>query len=79
MKLQIIKTFQLAQPEPWKPHWRFTKDQILETDNEYLIDRLLVLGYAKVVGKRGPKTAKEETRKEHKTPKNKAHITPKTK
>lgn len=51
MKLKIKKTFRLANPVVSKPHWHFTKDQVLDTDNEYLIDRLLNLKCADILDK----------------------------
>lgn len=71
MKLKITKTFDLANPEVWLPHWRFTKDQVLETDNEYLIDRLLILKTAKILDKKNVKKQPVAENKMQETPKNK--------
>ena len=51
MKLKINKTFKLANPIVSIPHWQFTEGQILDTDNEYLIDRLLNLKCADILDK----------------------------
>ncbi len=75
MLLKISKTFDLARPEPWRPHWSFTKDEVFETDNEYLIDRLLTLGAAKILDKKNNVVAETVVSKAHATPKNKA-LTP---
>ncbi|MCK5017305.1 MAG: hypothetical protein KAS32_09545 [Candidatus Peribacteraceae bacterium] len=51
MKVQLTKHLLLANPVPSKPHWRFAKDQIITTDDEYLINRLLELKCAKILDK----------------------------
>ena len=51
MKLKIIKNIVLANPEVYLPHWVFTKGDIFDTDNEYLIDRLLQLNGTKILEK----------------------------
>lgn len=43
MKLQILKTFNLANPKVSRPHWKFKEGQVIETDNAYLSSRLLEL------------------------------------
>lgn len=63
MKLKIKKTFLLAQPEVAKPHWSFKEGEILDTDNEYLIDRLLILKCADIVDKNNSKMMSEHENK----------------
>lgn len=66
MKLKLLKAFRMARPKVWEPQWTFTKDQEIETDDEYLIDQLLTLKVAKILDK-----SLESETKQHLTPKNK--------
>jgi len=79
MKLKILKDFRLAQPETWLPHWSFKADEIIDTNNEHLIDRLLHYKAADIlekVSESKPEKEKKVTKrtKSHKTPKNKMYI-----
>jgi len=40
MKLKIIKNIVLANPAVSLPHWFFKKDEIIDTEDNYLITRL---------------------------------------
>ena len=63
MLLKITKDMLLAQPEVWKPHWQFVEGQELQTDNEYLINRLIELKVAKIVDKTDKKTVQKKVSK----------------
>lgn len=60
MKLELKRTFKLARPQVWLPHWEFKEGQILVTDDEYLIDRLLQLNVAKIIDKEAKEQSSEE-------------------
>jgi hypothetical protein len=59
-KLKISKTFSLANRIMSEPHWHFTKDQVIETDNAYLIKRLGELKVAKEVDEKREEKVKEK-------------------
>lgn len=46
-KLKINKTMSLAKRMISEPHWHFTKGEVIETDDQYLIKRLTDLKVAK--------------------------------
>ena len=59
MKLKITRTIKVANPTVSKPHYCFSKEQLLDTDNEYLITTLLDNNFAK-------KAKEEKMKGEHK-------------
>ena len=77
MKLKILNDFKLAKPETWMKPWDFKKDEIVDTDNEYLIERLLHYKAADIVekvAKEPKKESKPKKAKAHKAPKNKMYV-----
>ncbi len=71
MKLKIEKSLELANPKVWLSHWVFTKGQILDTDNEYLINRLLSLKVATLMDKENIKKQDVTENKMHVVEENK--------
>ena len=69
MKLQILTDVVLADQLVSRPHMVFKKDQILKTENEYVIDTLLQAKYAKILEKIDSKDDIVEETKENKAPK----------
>lgn len=68
MKLKLLHDLKVAHPILGLPMWDFKKDEVVETDNEYLISTLVDPGHAKPAKKE--KEAKGE-RKMKSPPKNK--------
>ncbi len=58
MKLKILKDSTLANRRPWIENFSFTKDEIFETNDAHLSNRLIELAFAKEIAEKGSSSKK---------------------